>query len=140
MTKLEDWQIDEIEDTLRLCSNVLEAPKRESCLARMIMVCRNWIWDAKHDVQMEETSKNGVMYRMRVGQVPGDGNMRYENGKKLKKRKGVIDLSDANEATQRQMQVIFLINKMQDWFNSLSDAEKLEFAEKYPEFVTKKEG
>lgn len=139
MKQLEYWQIDEIEDTLRLCSNVLEAPMRESCLAREIMVCRNWIWDAKHDVPMEETLKNGLMYRMKVGQVPGDGNMRYENGKKLKKQKGVIDLSDANEATQRQMKAILLINKMQDWFNSLSDAEKKEFAEKYPEFVTKKE-
>ena len=81
MKQLEDWQIDEIEDTLRLCSNMLDAPKRESCLARMIMVCRNWIWDAKHDVPIEETSENSVMYRMRVGQVPGDDNIRYKKEK-----------------------------------------------------------
>lgn len=86
MIQLEDWQIDEIENTLRMCSNALDAPKRESCLARQIMLCWNWIWDAKHNVPAEETSKNGIMYRMRVGQVPGDDNMRYENGRKLTKK------------------------------------------------------
>lgn len=88
MRKLEDWQIESIADTLRMCSNALDAPKRESCLARQIMLCWNWLYDAIHDVPIEETSKNGIMYRMRVGQVPGDDNVRYENGQKLQKNTG----------------------------------------------------
>lgn len=76
MRPLEEWQVKDIEDTLRLVSNMMDAPKRESCLARKVMVCWNWVTDALNDVQLDETSKNGIMYRMRVGQVPGDNNKR----------------------------------------------------------------
>ena len=76
MTGLEKWQVEEIADTFRLVSNMMDAPKRESCLARHVMLCWNWCYDALHDVSAEETSQNGIMYRMRVGQVPGDDNKR----------------------------------------------------------------
>lgn len=50
-----------------------------------------------------------------------------------------IDLSVTNDATQRQLTTILAIDKVQKWFNGLSDEEKEAFAEKYPEFVIKKE-
>lgn len=78
MTPLEEWQVKDIEDTLRLVSNMMDAPKRESCLARKVMVCWNWVTDALNDVPIDETSKNGIMYRMRIGQTPGDSNKRIE--------------------------------------------------------------
>ena len=78
MTQLEEWQVKEIEDTLRLVSNMIDAPKRESCLARQVMQCWNWVHDALNDVSIDETSDNGIMYRMRVGQVPGDNNKRLK--------------------------------------------------------------
>ena len=77
MTQLEEWQVKEIEDTLRLVSNQFNSPKRETCLDRMIMQCWNWCYDALHDVDLDTTSDNGIMYRMRVGQVPGDNNLTY---------------------------------------------------------------
>ena len=78
MTSLEEWQVKEIEDTLRLVSNMMNAPKRDSCLARQVMICWNWVTDALNNVPIEETSNNGIMYRMRVGQVPGDNNKRIK--------------------------------------------------------------
>ena len=87
MTPLEEWQVKDIEDTLRLVSNMMDAPKRESCLARNVMVCWNWVTDALNDVPIEETSKNGVMYMMRVGQVPGDYNKRINSEQGDKQRR-----------------------------------------------------
>lgn len=81
MTALEEWQVKEIEDTLRLCANYMEAPKRETCLSRMVMVAWNWCHDALNNVPIEETSDNGIMYRMRTGQVPGDNNKRINKKK-----------------------------------------------------------
>ena len=78
MTQLEEWQVKTIEDTLGLVSNMMDAPKRDSCLARHVMLCWNWVSDALNDVPIEETSKNGIMYRMRVGQIPRDKNVRYK--------------------------------------------------------------
>lgn len=78
MTQLEEWQLKEIEDTLRLVSNQFNSPKRETCLDRMIMLCWNWCYDALHDVDLETTSGNGIMYRMRVGQIPGDNNVKVK--------------------------------------------------------------
>ena len=78
MTSLEEWQVKEIEDTLRLVSNMMNAPKRNSCLARKVMTCWNWVTDALNNVPIEETSNNGIMYSMRVGQVPGDNNKRIK--------------------------------------------------------------
>ena len=79
MTQLEEWQVKDIEDTLRLVSNMMDAPKRATCLARQVMICWNWVYDALHDVPLDETSDNGIMYRMREGQVPGDKNRRNIN-------------------------------------------------------------
>jgi len=76
------WKLEKIEDTFRQVANALNSYDRGSCLSRDIMECWNWIYDIMHDVSSEETSKNGVMYRLRVGQRPGDNNTRYENGKK----------------------------------------------------------
>lgn len=76
MTQLEEWQIKRIENTLKLCANAFEASKRQSCLDRDVMLCWNWCHDALNDVSIEESSKNGIMYRMRVGQIPGDENKR----------------------------------------------------------------
>lgn len=70
MTQLEEWQVKEIEDTLRLCANRFHSTERKSCLDRMIMKCWNWCTDAINDVPIEVTSDNGIMYSMRVGQVP----------------------------------------------------------------------
>lgn len=39
MIPLQKFQVEEIEDTLRLVSNMMGAPKRESCLARKVMLC-----------------------------------------------------------------------------------------------------
>lgn len=86
MTNLEKFQIEEIEDTLRLVSNMMNAPKRETCLARKVMLCWNWCHDALHDVSSDETSDNGVMYRMRVGQIPGDNNKRLVPNERERKR------------------------------------------------------
>ena len=86
MRALEQWQIKRIEDTLRQVSNMMDAPKRESCLARDVMVAWNWLYDALHDVPADETSENGIMYRMRVGQRPGDDNKRLvRKGLQVKK-------------------------------------------------------
>ena len=70
MTQLEEWQVKEIEDTLRLVSNQFNSPKRETCLDRMIMQSWNWVVDALNDVPIDTTSENGIMYSMRIGQIP----------------------------------------------------------------------
>jgi len=70
MTQLEEWQIKGIEDTLRLVANRLGSAKRETCLDRMVMQSWNWVADALNDVPIETTSDNGIMYRMKVGQIP----------------------------------------------------------------------
>jgi hypothetical protein len=36
----------------------------------MIMESWNWVVDALNDTSIDITSENGIMYRMRVGQVP----------------------------------------------------------------------
>jgi len=74
MKNLEKFQIEQIEDTLRLVANALNSYNRESCLDRNVMLCWNWCYDALHDVDPDQTSENGIMYRMRVGQYPGDNN------------------------------------------------------------------
>lgn len=70
MTNLEEWQVKTIENTLRLIANHFNSPERKSCLCRDIMQCWNWCVDALNDVPIEQTSKNGIMYRMRPGQFP----------------------------------------------------------------------
>ena len=70
MTQLEEWQVKDIEDTLRLVANQFNSSKRETCLDRMIMQAWNWVTDALNDVPIDVTSENGIMYRMRVGQTP----------------------------------------------------------------------
>lgn len=70
MTQLEEWQLKGIEDTLRLIANRFHSWERKTCLDRMIMQSWNWVADALNDVPIETTSDNGIMYRMRVGQIP----------------------------------------------------------------------
>jgi hypothetical protein len=70
MTHLEEWQIKGIEDTLRLVANHFRSRERKTCLDRMIMESWNWVVDALNDTSIDITSENGIMYRMRVGQVP----------------------------------------------------------------------
>ena len=70
MTQLEEWQVRNIEDTLRLVANQFNASKRETCFDRMIMQSWNWVVDALNDVPINTTSENGIMYMMRVGQTP----------------------------------------------------------------------
>ena len=74
MTPLQEFQVETIEDTLRLCANYMNAYDRDTCLSRHVMLCWNWCYDALHDVDSNTTSQNGVMYRMRKGQMPGDDN------------------------------------------------------------------
>lgn len=70
MTQLEEWQLKDIEDTLRLVANVFNSSKRKTCLDRMIMQSWNWIVDVLNDVHIDITSENGIMYKMKVGQTP----------------------------------------------------------------------
>lgn len=70
MTQLEDWQVKDIEDTLRLVANEFDSSKRETCLDRMIMQSWNWLVDALNDVPIDTTWRNGMIYRMKVGQTP----------------------------------------------------------------------
>lgn len=70
MTQLEEWQLKDIEDTLRLVANRLHSSDRKTCLDRMIMLSWNWVVDALNGIPIETTSDNGIMYRMRVGQIP----------------------------------------------------------------------
>ena len=70
MTQLEEWQVRNIEDTLRLVANHLNSSKRKTCLDRRIMRSWNWVVDALNDIPIETTSENGIMYRMKVGQTP----------------------------------------------------------------------
>ena len=70
MTQLEEWQVKDIEDTLRLVATNLNSSERKTCLDRMIMESWNWVVDALNDVSIDTTSENGIMYRMRVGQTP----------------------------------------------------------------------
>jgi hypothetical protein len=89
MTNLEEWQVETIENTLRLVANHLNSAERASCLCRDIMQCWNWCVDALNDVPIEQTSKNGIMYRMRTGQYP-------ILKPREKKRQIVVDLADPN--------------------------------------------
>ena len=70
MTQLEEWQVKDIEDTLRLVATHLNSSERKTCLDRMVMLSWNWACDALNDVPIDETSENGIMYSMRVGQTP----------------------------------------------------------------------
>lgn len=70
MVQLEEWQIEKIEDTLRIVANHFNSSDRKTCLDRMVMLSWNWVVDALNDVPIDITSENGIMYRMRVGQTP----------------------------------------------------------------------
>ena len=70
MTQLEEWQLKDIADALRLAANRLHSSDRKTCLDRMIMHSWNMVVDALNDVPLETTSNNGIMYRMKVGQTP----------------------------------------------------------------------
>lgn len=70
MTQLEEWQLKDIEDTLRFVANHFHSSARKTCLDRMIMQSWNWVTDALNDVPIETTSDNSFMYRMKAGQIP----------------------------------------------------------------------
>lgn len=46
-----------------------------------------------------------------------------------------IDLTDANPQTRHQLLAIQATQHIEEWFNGLSDKEKEDFAERYPELV-----
>lgn len=69
MTQLEKWQIEDIEDTLRMVAIHLNSKERETCLDRNVMKCWNWVVDALNNVPVHKMSENGVMYRLRKGQI-----------------------------------------------------------------------
>lgn len=50
-------EVKSIKNTLRLCSNMINAPKRDSCLARDIMLCWNIVNDVLNNVDSNITSK-----------------------------------------------------------------------------------
>ena len=70
MIQLEEWQLKEIEDTLRLVANHFHSSQRKTCLDRQIMLCWNWIVDALNNVPIDISSENYIIYRTRIGQIP----------------------------------------------------------------------
>lgn len=72
MTPLVEHQVKNIEDTLRLVSNMINAPERDTCLSRMVMKCWHWVYDALHDVPIDETFENSLDYMYHKGKIPYD--------------------------------------------------------------------
>lgn len=93
MTNLEEWQVVVIEDTLRLIANYFNSQERKTCLCRNIMQCWNWCVDALNNVPIEQTSNNGIIYRMREGQTP------VLNPEK-RKMQIVVDLGDDDKPSK----------------------------------------
>jgi hypothetical protein len=62
------WKLREIADTLRLVSNTLESPKRESCLDRKVMTS----WNIVVDILNGHTPSphESLDYYMKKGQMP----------------------------------------------------------------------
>jgi len=62
------WELKEIANTLRMVANVLDSPKRKSCLDRNIMSSWNRVVDM---INGKEASLHESMNSyMKVGQVP----------------------------------------------------------------------
>ena len=71
MIALEEWQVREIENTLRIVANTYNCAERKTCLSRMIMKCWNWVVDALNDVSLESIStQRSISYYMHPGQTP----------------------------------------------------------------------
>ena len=49
---------------------MIDAPKRDTCLKRMVMKCWHWCSDALKDVPKETTAVNGIDYYMKEGLAP----------------------------------------------------------------------
>lgn len=62
------WRLKEIANVLRMVSNVLDSPKRESCLDRNIMRSWNIVVDLikENNVSPQDTCK----YYTEIGQIP----------------------------------------------------------------------
>lgn len=69
-----------------------------------------------------------------------DDNIECKDGRKYDEDGNRVDekifVEDLGERTQLQVKTILAIEKMKQWFNGLTDEEKVKFAEEYPEFVT----
>ena len=62
------WKLREIADTLRLVSNTLESPKRESCLDRKVMTSWNIVVDILNG--HTPSAHESLDYSMKKGQIP----------------------------------------------------------------------
>ena len=62
------WKLREIADTLRLVSNTLESPKRESCLDRKVMTSWNIVVDILNG--HTPSAHESLDYYMKKGQMP----------------------------------------------------------------------
>lgn len=62
------WVLREIANTLRMVSNALDSPKRESCLDRNVMRSWNHVVDAikEHTPTIDES----IGYYDKAGQIP----------------------------------------------------------------------
>lgn len=67
------WILREMADTLRMVSNALDSPKRESCLDRNVMRSWNHVVDIikEHTPTIDES----IEYYNKVGQVPNINNL-----------------------------------------------------------------
>lgn len=70
----------------------------------------------------------------KIGEFQGIG---FNNQDEYELFETHVDLSEANTQTRHQLLALKAIQHIEEWFNGLSDEEKEEFAEKYPELVTR---
>lgn len=62
------WQLKQFSNTLRMVSNTLNSPKRESCLDRNVM--RDWNEMVDMINESEVSQMEHFKYYMEVGQIP----------------------------------------------------------------------
>lgn len=62
------WVLREMADTLRMVSNAIDSPKRESCLDRNVM--RSWNHVINIINEHTPTIDESIGYHNKVGQVP----------------------------------------------------------------------
>lgn len=65
------WELKEICNTLRMISNALDSPKRETCLDRNVMRSWNYVVDMIKGHTPSETEY--IDYYTKVGQIPNIG-------------------------------------------------------------------
>ena len=83
---------------------------------------------------------NGRDYCSDCWTYDDDDNIECKDGCRYDRNGNRIDnnifVDDLGEGTQLQVKVILAIEKMKQWFNGLSNEEKVKLAEECPEFVT----